>query len=238
VEIILDASGSMLQRIGNQRRIDIAKQTLTKLTASVIPAGTPFAMRVFGREIDSCQTDLEIPVSPLDAGAVGAKIAKLESKNGAKTPIGASLALIASDLKSVNGERLVVLLTDGEETCGGDPAAEIEKLKKAGINVRVSIVGFALEDEKLAATFQHWASTGGGLFFAANDAAGLNAALSQAMKPAFEVVNAQGQVVSEGLAGGDAVRLMPGSYTVRLKGQKSAPQSATVTAKQTTSVKF
>jgi hypothetical protein len=238
VEIILDASGSMLQRIGNQRRIDIAKQTLTKLTSSVIPAGTPFAMRAFGREVDSCQTDLEIPVSPLDAGAAGAKIAKLEAKNGAKTPIGASLALVASDLKSVSGERLVVLLTDGEETCGGDPAAEIEKLKKAGVNVRVSIVGFALEDEKLAATFQHWASTGGGSFFAANDAAGLNAALSQAMRPAFEVVNGQGQVVSEGIAGGDAVRVMPGSYTVRLKGQKGAPQSATVTAKTTTQVKF
>jgi len=228
----------MLQRIGTQRRIDIAKQTLTRLTASVIPAGTPFALRVFGREIDSCQTDLEIPVSPLDAGAVGARIAKLESKNGAKTPIGASLALIAADLKSVTGERLVVLVTDGEETCGGDPAAEIEKLEKAGLNVRVSIVGFALEDEKLAATFRLWASTGGGSFFAANDAAGLNTALSQAMRPTFEVVNAQGQVVSEGLAGGEAVRVMPGSYTVRLKGNNGPQQSATVTANKTTNVRL
>ncbi len=36
VEIIFDASGSMLQKLGNQRRIDIARQTLTKLTSSVI----------------------------------------------------------------------------------------------------------------------------------------------------------------------------------------------------------
>jgi hypothetical protein len=53
VEIILDASGSMLQRMGKQRRINVAKQTLTRLTASRIPAGTPFAIRVFGRELDS-----------------------------------------------------------------------------------------------------------------------------------------------------------------------------------------
>src|SRR5690606_35078389 len=50
VEIILDASGSMLQRLGGQRRIDVAKETLTKLTTQVIPQGTPFALRVFGRE--------------------------------------------------------------------------------------------------------------------------------------------------------------------------------------------
>ena len=122
VELILDASGSMLQKLGAQRRIDIAKQTLTKLTSTTIPAGTPFALRVFGREVDSCQTDLDVPVSPLNPAAVGQRIAALVAKNGAKTPIGASLAKVADDLKSVKGEKLIVLITDGEETCGGDPA--------------------------------------------------------------------------------------------------------------------
>ena len=63
VEIILDASGSMLQRLGKERRIDIARQTLRKLTSATIPAGTPFALRVFGRQENSCQTDLEIPLT-------------------------------------------------------------------------------------------------------------------------------------------------------------------------------
>jgi hypothetical protein len=238
VEIILDASGSMLQRIGKERRIDIARQTLTRLTSSVIPAGTPFAFRVFGREEDSCQTDLDIPLGPLNAAAVGARLASLEAKNGARTPIGASLAQVTSDLSAVKGERLVVLLTDGEETCGGDPAAEIEKLKKAGVAVRVNIVGFAIDDAKLAATFRHWADTGEGNYFDAKDAAGLNAALAQAMRPGFEVLTAQGQAVAEGLAGGEPVRVMPGAYSVRLKGQKSAPKPVTVRAKETATVGF
>ncbi|MES1263409.1 MAG: VWA domain-containing protein, partial [Peristeroidobacter soli] len=156
IEIILDASGSMLQKLGTERRIDIAKRTLTKLTSSTIPAGTPFAFRVFGREVDSCQTDLDVPVAPLDPSAVGKRIAALVAKNGAKTPIGASLDKVADDLKSVQGEKLIVLVTDGEETCGGDPAAAIERLRKAGISTRISIVGFALEDEKLATTFRRW----------------------------------------------------------------------------------
>jgi hypothetical protein len=235
VEIILDASGSMLQKLGNQRRIDIAKQTLAKLTSATIPAGTPFAFRVFGREVDSCQTDLDVPLGPLNPAAVGQRIAALVAKNGAKTPIGASLDKAADDLKSVAGEKLIVLVTDGEETCGGDPAAAIDRLRKAGIATRVSIVGFALEDEKLAATFRRWADAGGGAFFDAKDAAGLDKSLTEAMRPGFQVVNAQGEVLASGIAGGDAVQVPAGNHTVRLKGSSKA---AVVNPKETTTVTF
>jgi hypothetical protein len=238
VELILDASGSMLQKLGATRRIDIAKQTLTKLTTSTIPAGTPFALRVFGREVDSCQTDLDVPVSPLNPSAVGQRIAALNAKNGAKTPIGASLARVADDLKAVKGEKLVVLITDGEETCGGDPAAEIEKLRKAGIGTRVSIVGFALDDQKLASTFQRWSDLGGGAFFDAKDAAGLDKALTAALRPGFEVVNAQGQVIASGIVGGDAVAAPAGNHTVRIKGGADAGKPVTVKPKETASVTF
>lgn len=237
VEIILDASGSMLQKIGKDRRIDIARATLTKLVTSTIPAGTPFAFRVFGRMEDSCQSDLDVPLGPLNVDAVSAKIKALEPKNGAKTAIGASLELVASDLKSVQGERLIILLTDGEETCGGDPAAAIEKLKKAGATVRVNIVGLAIDDAQLAATFKHWADAGSGSYFDAQGAAALNDAMAKAMRPSFEVVDAQGAVVAEGLAGGEAVRVLPGTYTVRLAGHKTG-QSITVVASQTSAVKL
>jgi von Willebrand factor type A domain-containing protein len=238
IEIILDASGSMLQRIGSDRRIDIARQTLTKLVSADIPAGTPFAFRVFGREVDSCQTDLEIPLGPLDRAAVSARIGKLEAKNGAKTPIGASLDKVAEDLRSVRGERLVILLTDGEETCGGDPAAAIEQLKKAGVALRVNIVGFAIDDPRLAATFRHWSDAGGGLYFDASDAAGLGKALSQATQAGVELVDGDGKVVAQGLAGETPLTAMPGAYTVRLKGQSGKSQPVTIRSKETTAVRF
>ena len=238
IEIILDASGSMLQKLGTERRIDIAKKTLTKLTSSTIPAGTPFAFRVFGREVDSCQTDLDVPVAPLNPAAVGQRIAALVAKNGAKTPIGASLDKAADDLKSDTGEKLIVLVTDGEETCGGDPAAAIERLRKAGIGTRVSIVGFALDDEKLAATFRRWSDAGGGAFFDAKDAAGLDKSLTEALRPGFEVVNAQGQVLNSGQVGGEAVAVPTGSHTVRIKGRANATRPVTVKPKETATVAF
>jgi len=238
IEIILDASGSMLQKLGSERRIDIAKKTLTKLTSSTIPAGTPFAFRVFGREVDSCQTDLDVPVAPLNPAAVGARIAALVAKNGAKTPIGASLDKAADDLKSVTGEKLIVLVTDGEETCGGDPAAAIERLRKGGIGTRVSIVGFALDDEKLAATFRRWSDAGGGAFFDAKDAAGLDKSLTEALRPGFEVVNAQGQVLASGQVGGEAVPVPAGNHTVRIKGRANATKPAVVKPKETSNIAF
>jgi hypothetical protein len=238
VELILDASGSMLQKLGSTRRIDIARQTLTKLTSSTIPAGTPFALRVFGREVDSCQTDLDVPVGPLNPAAVAPRIAALNAKNGAKTPIGASLAKVAEDLKGVQGEKLVVLITDGEETCGGDPAAEIDKLRKAGIGTRVSIVGFALDDQQLASTFRRWSDLGGGAFFDAKDAAGLERSLDAALRPGFEVVNAQGQVLVSGIVGGEPVSAPAGNHTVRVKGRSDPGKPVTVKPKETASVVF
>lgn len=230
VEIILDASGSMLQKIGSARRIDIAKQTLTTLTNSTIPAGTPFALRVFGREVDSCETQLDVPLSPLKPAEVGTKIKALVAKNNAKTPIGASLEKVAEDLQAAKGERLVILLTDGEETCGGDPAAAIAALRAAGIKTQISIVGFAIDDSKLTATFRRWADTGGGLYFDAKDGAALNAAMAAALKPVFELIDAQGRVVVEGIVGGEAVSVAAGRYTARLKGKTSAGQAVEVKA--------
>jgi len=238
VEVILDASGSMLLRIGKQSRIDIAKQTLSKLTTSILPAGTPFALRVFGREVDSCQTDLDIALGPLEPAAVAAKIDALKVKSRARTPIGASLERVAEDLAAAKGERLVILLTDGEETCGGDAAAAIAKLRKDGAATRINIVGFAIDDKRLEATFRHLAESGNGSYFNARDAAGLDNALAQALRPGFEVLDAGGQVVAEGVAGGDAVRAMPGSYTVRIKGQPARSQAVTVKSRETSAVKF
>jgi hypothetical protein len=219
LEVILDASGSMLQRQDGRRRIDIAKETLAALLRDTIPDGTPFALRVFGnREADSCRTDLEVPLAPLDTASVLSLIDGLEAVNLARTPIGRSLELVESDLRAADGEHLIILITDGEETCEGDPAAAIAALRAKGIDARVNIVGYAIDDTDLEATFADWAELGGGGYFAAGDAGQLAAALLAAAQPAFMVVNADGTVVGRGLAGGEPITLPAGAYQVRSSG--------------------
>lgn len=77
---------------------------------------------------------------------------------------------VSQDLADATGKRVVVLITDGEETCGGDPAAVIETLTESGVDVRVSIVGFAIDDEDLKSQFRYWASLGGGNYHDASNA--------------------------------------------------------------------
>jgi len=180
-----------------------------------IPAGVPFALRVFGKDVDSCRSDLEMPLSPLDPAAAAQRIAAIVAKNNARTAIGASLEQAPADLRGAKGELLLVLITDGEETCGGDPRASIEKLKAAGLHVTLNIVGFAIDDAKLRTAFAQWSELGGGAYFDGRDAAGLDAGVQAAFRPGFDVLDATGRTVARGIVGGDALELMPGKHTVR-----------------------
>ena len=217
VELILDASGSMLQRIEGKRRIAIARDVLTQLVRETLPAATPLAFRVFGhRKPGACDTELLVPPQPLDPERMAAIIGRTEAKNLAKTPIGESLRLVSEDLADVEGSKLVILITDGEETCGGDPAAAIRWLKDEGFDVRVNIVGFAIDDPALKAQFEEWARLGGGLYFDTADEAELAQALEDALRPKFQVLNAAGELVAEAITGGAPITLPVGTYSVRV----------------------
>jgi hypothetical protein len=238
VELILDASGSMLQRMEGRRRIEIARDVLSDLVSQTIPEGTPLALRVFGHKTpDACDTDLEIPVQPLNREQVTSVIRQTDAKNLAKTPIGESLALVADDLEEVTGQKLIMLITDGEETCEGDPAAAIRGLKEAGHDVRVNIVGFAIDDEGLKSQFESWAREGGGLYFDASSSEELAEAVDRALRPKFQIVDEHGEIIGEGTAGLDPVEVPVGSYTVRiLTSPLRTVQGVQVQSRDTTSV--
>ena len=211
VELILDASGSMLKRLDGERRIELAKDALIGLVEEAIPAGTPFALRVFGhREADSCRTDLEQALAPLDRRAARDRIASIQAMNLARTPIAASLRAVADDLGDVRGPVTVVLVTDGD-------LAAVQALRARGWDVTVNVVGFAIDEMSLKETFESWARAGGGRYLDAGSASALTDAMRQAVRSAFEVVR-DGEVVAQGTVGGAALRLSPGRYSVRWVG--------------------
>ena len=240
VEVILDASGSMLQKQGDKRRIEIARETLTQLIRDTIPAETGFALRVFGhRESGSCRTDLDIPLGPLDPPAAIKVIENIQAMNLAKTPIGKSLALVEQDLAKVTGERIVILVTDGEETCDGDPALAIKQLRAKGWDIKVNIVGYAIDDDALQETFKSWAALGQGQYLSASNADELAAAIRQTVATSFQVVDADGATVARGMTNGAALELPPGSYTVAYSlGGKTAEASAEIKSGETAIVEL
>jgi hypothetical protein len=181
----------------------------------VLPESVPFTLRVFGhKEVDSCRTDLELPVAPLNRAAAAARVASIEAMNLARTPIGASLKATAADIAGRPGPKLIILVTDGEETCDGDPAGAIRELAAGGTEVRVNIVGFAIDELMLQETFAEWARLGNGTYFNARDAEELAASLRESVEVPFSVLDADGAVVATGAVNGAPIEIDAGTYRV------------------------
>ena len=207
----------MLQRLGDQRRINIAKSVLKSAVQEQIAPDTPVALRVFGhREPDACRTDLEVPLAPLDVARMSAVIDGIQAKNLARTPIADSLSAIRRDFSTHQGRIVVVLVTDGEETCEGDPEAVLAQLARDGVQVSVNIVGFAIDDETLKTEFNKWARLGGGEYFDAGNKDELESAISQALRVPFRVYDNSQHEVAHGLVNGPEVELPEGVYSVEI----------------------
>ena len=219
VELIVDASWSMTQPLGEGTRFDVARDTIQNIIDNVLPSGTPFALRAFGNIEGNfnCRTDLMLPYQLLDREAFSAVLADMAPQVDANTPIAASLAEVTNDLAAAQEDRaIVVLLTDGEETCDGSPATEIQRLVEAGFEVQVNIVGLAIADDALKAEFERWATLGNGQYFDATNPEALATALSEALLLTYSVISNDGRTITTGRVGGLPVTLAPGEYIIRI----------------------
>jgi hypothetical protein len=218
VEVIFDASGSMGKLLpSGVPRIDAAKEVLTDFVANVLPDGAGFALRAYGHILpSSCETRLDVPLGPLDRDEALAAIDAIEPKLLSQTPIADSLLAVAGDLSEATGPTTVVLLTDGLESCNGDPRAAVEQLRADGVQLQLAIISLGLEDPEDVAVFEALAEAVGASYVDAQDLGTLEASISAALRPGFEVLDAAGAVVARGTVEGDPVPLPGGLYTVRV----------------------
>ncbi|MDQ8188673.1 vWA domain-containing protein [Roseibacillus persicicus] len=230
MEVILDASGSMLQDQEGEDRIDIAKDTLLKFMQTSVPEGMTFSLRAFGHiEEGSCESELLIPSAPFDYAGMAPIVKEVEAINLAKTPLAKSIEMVSSDLKGTEGERVVVLLTDGEETCDGSPAAAIRSLVDSYPNTRVNIVGYNIGDEEVSADFESWATLGNGRYFRASEAESLTVALRKAAAIPFSVYQGT-RLVASGLSGDSSFELPAGTYEIAFFNNGKEVRKAVVVA--------
>lgn len=218
VEIIFDASGSMgVPLPSGEQRITAAKRVLEDLVTAVIPEGAPFALRAFGHvQPMSCDTRLEIPLGPLERDKALAAIRSIEPKLLSGTPLAASLALVSEDLAKAGRGRTVILITDGEESCDGNPIEAVRELRRLH-PLDVAIVSLGLEQAERQ-SFEELAAATNASYVDVTSFEELRASVNGALHPRFEVINAQGEVVASGLVDGDPVDVEMGVYTVRVYG--------------------
>ncbi|MER9462775.1 VWA domain-containing protein [Mesorhizobium sp. M0387] len=175
VIIILDASGSMWAQIDGKPKLEIARESLRTVLQSV-PGDDEIGFMAYGhREKGSCD-DIELIVPP-QAGSASAISAAADSlKFLGKTPLTAAVKQAAEALKYTEDKATVVLITDGLETCEGDPCALGKELEASGVDFTVDVVGFGLtadEGKQIACL----ADNTGGKYIQASDEKALQEAL-------------------------------------------------------------
>jgi Ca-activated chloride channel homolog len=151
---VLDGSGSMNATWSNDlSRMDIAKGILTRLVDSLrVNPNLELALRVYGhrysRQANNCtDSKLEIPFGVKNHNAIIDKIKEIVPKG--TTPITYSVLQAANDFPINPGYRnILILITDGVESCGGDPCSVSVELQRKGVFLRPYIIGLGVQGGK------------------------------------------------------------------------------------------
>jgi len=195
---LVDASLSMKDKLGKEdQKMDAAKRVLQTAIAR-IPTDVNLGLRVFGQFAApglECQASaLLVPPGQGNRRTIISKMRDI--KPTGMTPLTYALAQAAErDLPRVQGRKTIILITDGEDTCGYDPCAYVQTLPSRGINLKVDILGLDLKREHSAkAKLDCIAKTSGGKYYDADTAAQLVDSISHSVSQALS-----GTVITPGI---------------------------------------
>jgi Ca-activated chloride channel homolog len=229
VVVVMDYSSSMLEKDADESgttRLAAAQEATTSLLDNA-PDGADLGMVVYGANTAGDCKDITTlqRVGPTDVGSLKQKIAGLDAVG--ETPIGAALLHAAEELEGVDGEKSIILVSDGEENCSEPPACEAaQDLAGKGIGLTVHTIGFKVNDaarEELTCV----AEATGGTYVQADNADELQTELQTKTVRAFQGYVASGTPVTGGETLHSSPQLAPGQYLDEYeRGETTAHSSA------------
>ncbi len=177
VLFILDASGSMWERVDGQPKIIAAKRVLNDVLRD-LPPGTQMGLMSYGHRRKGDCNDIELiaPVGTANAASLARRVSALSPKG--ETPLAAALLRSADAFAGTTGPRMIVLVTDGAEECHGDPCAAARQLAASGFDVHINVVGFNLATKQREGV-ECVAREGHGRYFDAANTAALTAVMNE-----------------------------------------------------------
>jgi hypothetical protein len=181
--LLLDASGSMAARMGGATKLEVARQAISRYASIAGIMRERLGFLVYGHKgsnkpagkPESC-TGVEIlsRIGDVSPDTFAGQLASFRPTGW--TPIAAALDKAAEAFVGKESEaNRIVLVSDGIETCGGDPVQAARRLNKAGLAIVVDVIGFDIKDRGEAAALRKIADAGGGRYHDARTANDLNA---------------------------------------------------------------
>ena len=146
---LLDGSGSMLSKWEGTTRMQVAKRLLSDLVDSLkVDDQVELALRVYGhqyhRRLQNCKdSKLEVGFRANNHQQIIQKLQAIAPKG--TTPIAYSLQQLAQDFPEDQTYRnIVIIITDGLESCDGDPCTVSTSLQKRRIFLRPFVIGLGM----------------------------------------------------------------------------------------------
>ncbi len=162
--IILDSSGSMNEkdRFGDIK-LDTAKIKISEILGKIPDGSTNVSFMAY----NGCQTKLLVPPSNTNIGRVQARVMSIFPAG--KSPIAKSLKEAGQILGKNSQKTTIILVIDGEDTCGGDPCAETRRLKqRPNLDLKIHTIGYSV-DENTKQQLQCIAKAGDGEYHYVED---------------------------------------------------------------------
>ncbi|ASN06306.1 vWA domain-containing protein [Virgibacillus necropolis] len=153
IVILLDASGSMAQKVGGETKMKQAKEAINDFVASM-PEGSNIGLRVYGhkgsnadsdKELSCSSTELVYELQPYNKGKFGDALGKFDPTGW--TPIAKSITEAKKDFKDADSssQNIIYIVSDGVGTCDGDPVKAAKELHDSNIEAVVNIIGFDVD---------------------------------------------------------------------------------------------
>ena len=186
--IVFDASGSMAGSLAEGmaakiRRIDEVRKALNQVLPGVARVRRIGLITYGPGPYQQCNVMLNLRPMPNAAQPIMDSVNALSPAG--KTPLAAAVEQAAEVLDFRAKPGAVIVLTDGEETCGGAPCALGKMLAAEGVQLTVHVIGFHLTafwtDGQSALDVRCLAEESGGLYIETNNQEELVAAFEKTL---------------------------------------------------------
>jgi hypothetical protein len=178
------------------------------------------------QRLNSCKDiELMIPLQKLNKNMMVELINNLALRNHkGDTPLGDAIRRGIEILKERTGEKKIVIVTDGDDECGGSPDRAAKEAARYGIKVHTLAFGIGISKEgkrreqkalEVQEILKECANAGGGLFFDTKGAEELYRAIIKVELAVFTytVKDSSGKEVLKGSLG-QKFHLDPGQYEI------------------------
>lgn len=166
VAIVLDSSGSMAAASGRRTRMAQAKAAISDFSKR-LPERSTVSLRVYGDAGSNATADKAASCASTRVAYRGAPGGVTAALDGVRpvgwTPLAAGVRAAATDIPKPATDAIVYVVSDGVETCGGDPIGAVKALSAAGVKPIVNVIGFEVGRADTA-QLRAMARAGGGEF--------------------------------------------------------------------------